>query len=122
MDKDILIEIFKNKSCSDISAVPKNFYNSYGLEFWNNDGDLVDIRISEKENKYHIQYETISFETTKSEYDELFLLYDVKKKELDRIIEEKERQIHIKNKNSVTEMYQQIISQKRKVLIEKHNG
>jgi len=39
---------------------------------------------------------------------------------VDKIIEEEKRQTHIKNSNSLTEIYQQIICQKRKVLIEKN--
>ena len=120
MDKDILIEIFKNKACS-VDAFPKDFCRGYGFDFWYNN-DLVDIRIFQEKDKYYIQYETILFEITKSEYDELFLLYNTKQKELNRILEEEKRQAHIKNSNSVIEMYQQIISQKREVLIEKHNG
>nr|QBM02806.1 hypothetical protein [uncultured archaeon] len=119
MDKDILIEIFKNKACSNVDSIPKDYCRGYGFDFWYN-SDLVDIRIFQEENKYHIQYESISFKITKSEYVELFLLYDIKKKCVDKIIEEEKRQTHIKNSNSLTEIYQQIICQKRKVLIEKN--
>lgn len=125
MNKDILIEIFKSKACINDISVPKSYGALHQLEFWIKSGnfidDLVDVHICEKNNQYYIKYETVLFDITKCEYDELLLLYAAKKKHIDKIKEEEDRQTYIKNTKSLMEMYQQIVTQKRNVLIEKTN-
>ena len=120
MNKEILIEIFKDKlihcNYSDLSGFSYLCYINF---HYNN--DLVDIRIREEDNRFYIQYELVKFEIEKEEYDELFCLFDEKLNEFKKIEEEEKKIKYNKNTESILEMYQKIITQKREVLTEKQN-
>ena len=123
MTKEILIEVFKNKACSD--DVTPNDYGKGAFSFWINkegssSGELVDIRILETLFKFFIRYENVSFEITKNEFDELFLIYGKRKNENNKIKEEQEKIKYNKNVSELLEMYKKTVSNQRKVLIEKN--
>ena len=123
MKKEILIEVFKNKACSE--EVTPNDYGSGAFSFWLNKdgaiiGQLVDIRIFKTLFKFFIRYESVSFEISEAEFNELSLIYNKKKEEYDRIQTEKEKVRYNINLEDLLEIYKGVVVNERKVLIEKN--
>jgi hypothetical protein len=121
MDKNILIEVFKSKACTD--GEPQNWGNgSFSFSIPNGNSifsTTVDIRILGEKGKYYIRYENIKFEITEKEHEELRVVYQKKKTEKDEIEREKDRMLYEKNSNDILAIYRNSITQNRKVLLEK---
>jgi hypothetical protein len=119
IDKNVLIEVFKNKSCSD-DATPET-YGDGAFSFWTGENmtKLVDVRIQTKLLQHYITYENVSFEITSNEYIELLEIHKSKYTEQMKKEAEIEKKIYNENIKDLLEIYNKSICNKREILFEK---